>query len=75
MHWWIRKTVFNNAVKDVLDNNKAIGITRGTVLSSHAVTLWGFEFLMKVVMQLIYNDMDLQEKYGIGCMRLKVQGK
>lgn len=70
------KEVFNKAVKEALSGKKALGISRGSVKSSHAMTVWGAEFDDNGDVSYIYvcdnNDRDNYNYYGFGCCRYQI---
>lgn len=73
----ISKEVFNATIKDVLKNNKALGIVVGQVQSSHAVTVWGVEFDANGDVSYIYladnNDRNQFETWKVGCTRYQIE--
>lgn len=70
------KEIFNNTIKDAIANHKAVGVNIGSVLSSHAVVIWGVEFDETGTVSHIYlvdnNDREQYEAHGYGCIRLKI---
>ena len=75
-HGGLSKEVFNQVIKDALDNKRSIGIVIGNVQSSHAVVIWGVEFDEDGYISYMYmadnNDRDWYEEYGVGCIRLEI---
>lgn len=72
----LSKETFNRLIKDALAHKKAIGISRGEIRDSHAVTIWGAEFDESGDVSAIYmadnNDRSGFEQYGIGCCRYDI---
>lgn len=75
-HGGLSKEVFNQVIKEALDNKRSIGIVIGNVQSSHAVVIWGVEFDEEGYISYMYmadnNDRDWYEEYGVGCIRLEI---
>lgn len=72
----LSKERFNETIKDALSNQKAIGISHGSVTAGHIETIWGAEFDENGVVSAIYmadnNDPEYFIDKKIGCARYKI---
>lgn len=75
----ISKEVFNNTIKDALDNKKGIGANFGYVTAGHVITIWGAEFDDNGIINYIYvadnndrYDFESNLKSEMALLRLEV---
>lgn len=69
----LSKEIFNETVKDALNNGKGLGFSVNLTTGGHAMTIWGVEFDEEGTVTAIYYADNNDSESVAGCIRVRIR--